>query len=219
MLSVEVALTEYANERGEPVKAAQDVTLRRCRRASCSRCSGPRGCGKTTTLRSIAGLEQPTRRRDRGRRPRRLFVGARASSSRPNQRGFGMVFQSYAIWPHMTVFENVAFPLEVGGQAARASEIRDQVMRVLDAVAARPSRRPPRDQALRRPAAAPGAGAGAGDGAAAAAARRAAVQPRRQAARAACASSSSGCSASSASPPSTSPTTRARRWRCRTRSR
>ncbi len=74
---------------------------------------GPSGCGKTTTLRCIAGLERP----DSGEialddRPvyssrDRLFVA-------PNQRSIGMVFQSYAIWPHMTVFDNVAFPLRVG---------------------------------------------------------------------------------------------------------
>src|SRR5499433_1838950 len=71
---------------------------------------GPSGCGKTTTLRLIAGLEQP----DAGE----IRVGSRVVSSSeagvfvpPERRGMGMVFQSYAIWPHMTVFENVAFPL------------------------------------------------------------------------------------------------------------
>src|SRR5580700_8201022 len=73
---------------------------------------GPSGCGKTTTLRCIAGLERP----DLGQ----IRVGdvtlfdSRSGTSVPlNQRGIGMVFQSYAIWPHMTVFENVAFPLRV----------------------------------------------------------------------------------------------------------
>src|SRR3954452_8679364 len=70
---------------------------------------GPSGCGKTTTLRSIAGLETP----DAGE----ISVGGRVLfSSRTkkrvpaNERGLGMVFQSYAIWPHMNVFQNVAFP-------------------------------------------------------------------------------------------------------------
>src|SRR3989441_4037588 len=65
---------------------------------------GPSGCGKTTTLRSIAGLERP--------RAGEISVGDRVvySSTRnvfvaPNRRGFGMVFQSYAIWPHMNVFQ------------------------------------------------------------------------------------------------------------------
>lgn len=73
---------------------------------------GPSGCGKTTTLRCIAGLEEP----DRGR----IQIGSevlcdteRDVSVPLNHRKFGMVFQSYAIWPHMTVFENVAFPLRV----------------------------------------------------------------------------------------------------------
>ncbi|HEU0070651.1 MAG TPA: ABC transporter ATP-binding protein [Alphaproteobacteria bacterium] len=73
---------------------------------------GPSGCGKTTTLRCIAGLERPGSGRitidggDVYNSDKNLFVP-------PNERGIGMVFQSYAIWPHMTVFENVAFPLRV----------------------------------------------------------------------------------------------------------
>lgn len=73
---------------------------------------GPSGCGKTTTLRSVAGLETP----DRGRialGERVFFDGAAGINVPLNRRNIGMVFQSYAIWPHMTVFENVAFPLRV----------------------------------------------------------------------------------------------------------
>jgi iron(III) transport system ATP-binding protein len=73
---------------------------------------GPSGCGKTTTLRMIAGLEEP----DAGE----IFLGERlVSSAQRNvftpteKRNIGMVFQSYAIWPHMTVFDNVAYPLRV----------------------------------------------------------------------------------------------------------
>jgi iron(III) transport system ATP-binding protein len=58
---------------------------------------------------------------------RRVFVA-------PNRRGFGMVFQSYAIWPHMTVFQNAAFPLEVGERRHSRQQIRDNVMRVLTSV-------------------------------------------------------------------------------------
>jgi iron(III) transport system ATP-binding protein len=73
---------------------------------------GPSGCGKTTTLRCIAGLERAERGEIRiGERlvacpERRVFLP-------PNRRDIGMVFQSYALWPHMTVFANVAYPLRV----------------------------------------------------------------------------------------------------------
>jgi iron(III) transport system ATP-binding protein len=73
---------------------------------------GPSGCGKTTTLRCVAGLERP----DAGvisLGSRVLFDSERRVAVPMNQRGIGMVFQSYAIWPHMTVFENIAFPLRV----------------------------------------------------------------------------------------------------------
>src|SRR5689334_15148217 len=95
---------------------------------------GPSGCGKTTTLRCLAGLERP----DRGRividghvvfdSEKRIFVP-------PSERALGMVFQSYAIWPHMTVFENVAFPLRVARDRKYSSaEIKQEVSRALDMV-------------------------------------------------------------------------------------
>jgi iron(III) transport system ATP-binding protein len=96
---------------------------------------GPSGCGKTTTLRSIAGLEKP----DSGTiavGDRVLFSSGngRTVNMPANQRGLGMVFQSYAIWPHMTVFDNVAFPLQVRKRSERPSkkEIRERVERVLE---------------------------------------------------------------------------------------
>ena len=73
---------------------------------------GPSGCGKTTTLRCLAGLETP----DEGRVAVEgdvLFDSATGVNVPMNRREVGMVFQSYAIWPHMTVAENVAFPLTV----------------------------------------------------------------------------------------------------------
>src|SRR5882724_7638236 len=92
---------------------------------------GPSGCGKTTTLRLVAGLERPDAGEItlRGRMvasvPRRVFLA-------PNLRNLGMVFQSYAIWPHMTVFENIAYPLTLRG--VKRGVIRDKVERVLGLV-------------------------------------------------------------------------------------
>ncbi|HZF03600.1 MAG TPA: ABC transporter ATP-binding protein [Patescibacteria group bacterium] len=92
---------------------------------------GPSGCGKTTTLRLVAGLERPDageialRGRIVASVPRRVFVA-------PHKRNLGMVFQSYAIWPHMNVYENVAYPLRLRGVARGA--VREKVTRVLDLV-------------------------------------------------------------------------------------
>ena len=89
---------------------------------------GPSGCGKTTTLRMVAGLEQ----NDAGR----IVIGERVVSDpaaglfvAPERRDIGMVFQSYAIWPHMTVFANVAYPLEV--RRRPSVEVRERVVGAL----------------------------------------------------------------------------------------
>jgi ABC-type Fe3+/spermidine/putrescine transport system ATPase subunit len=90
---------------------------------------GPSGCGKTTTLRAVAGLEQPAAGRIRigGRK---MFDGDAGVNVPTERRGLSMVFQSYAIWPHMTVFENVAYGLRVRGRSA--AEVRERVGYVLD---------------------------------------------------------------------------------------
>jgi iron(III) transport system ATP-binding protein len=92
---------------------------------------GPSGCGKTTTLRAIAGLEQPT--------SGSIHIDGHAmydASARKNipteQRGVSMVFQSYAVWPHMTVFDNVAYGLRVRKQGQ--AEIKANAERALDLV-------------------------------------------------------------------------------------
>jgi len=73
---------------------------------------GPSGCGKTTTMRSIAGLEQPTSGViEVGGKV--VFDSTRGIDRAPADRNIGMVFQSYAIWPHRTVRENVSFPLKM----------------------------------------------------------------------------------------------------------
>ena len=80
---------------------------------------GPSGCGKTTTLRLVAGLEEP----DAGEilvNGRPLAAPRRGIFVAPDKRQMGMVFQSYAIWPHLTVFENVAFPLRVRNEPPAA---------------------------------------------------------------------------------------------------
>jgi iron(III) transport system ATP-binding protein len=92
---------------------------------------GPSGCGKTTTLRCIAGLERP----DGGEiKLAERMLSRRSSFVPPHQRDVGMVFQSYAIWPHMTVFENVAFPLRVGKQRVPERIVRDRVAHALHTV-------------------------------------------------------------------------------------
>jgi iron(III) transport system ATP-binding protein len=105
---------------------------------------GPSGCGKTTTLRAIAGLEAP----DSGRIEIggcEVFNGQSGKSVALHDREIGMVFQSYAIWPHMTVFENAAYPLRVSrGRCHSHKEIVAKTSAVLDRVglgafAARPA--------------------------------------------------------------------------------
>ena len=96
---------------------------------------GPSGCGKTTTLRCVAGLETP----DAGEIAvgERVFFSSRSNiRAAANERGLGMVFQSYAIWPHMDVFHNVAFPLAVVPRRQRLSkkQIRERVEGVLAVV-------------------------------------------------------------------------------------
>jgi iron(III) transport system ATP-binding protein len=93
---------------------------------------GPSGCGKTTTLRCVAGLERPQQGKIQ-LRGRIVFDSSSRIFVVPNQRNIGMVFQSYAIWPHLTVFKNVAFPLKaVGHRDSRV--LRDKVDRALDLV-------------------------------------------------------------------------------------
>ncbi|HKZ78218.1 MAG TPA: ABC transporter ATP-binding protein [Pyrinomonadaceae bacterium] len=86
---------------------------------------GPSGCGKTTTLRIIAGLERP----DEGAVE---FNGQDISTLSPERRGFGMVFQNYALFPHLNVFDNVAFGLRARHRPKQ--EIAERVKRALEMV-------------------------------------------------------------------------------------
>jgi iron(III) transport system ATP-binding protein len=93
---------------------------------------GPSGCGKTTTLRTVAGLEEPTAGR-MTLEGRAIFDSGRGIFMPANQRRLGMVFQSYAVWPHMTVFDNTAFPLRMlRGRRWSDVDIRQRVMRTLE---------------------------------------------------------------------------------------
>ena len=133
MLSVSNLNTEYQSDGGEVVRAARDVSFD-VPEGKLFTLLGPSGCGKTTTLRSIAGLERPRSGEiTLGGRP--LYASGRGIFIRPNERNIGMVFQSYAIWPHMSVYENAAFPLKVGRRKLNAQAIRERVMRVLAIVA------------------------------------------------------------------------------------
>ena len=92
---------------------------------------GPSGCGKTTTLRMVAGFEKPTEGT--------ITIGDTVMSDAskgffmaPENRGVGMVFQSYAVWPHMNVIDNVAYPLKI--QKVPKEERLKRVMNILEVV-------------------------------------------------------------------------------------
>ena len=137
MLKVDNLVKTFGASRGEKhkrVHAVEDISVE-VNDGELFTLLGPSGCGKTTTLRCVAGLETP----DAGE----ITVGDRVffSSTRrirvpANERGLGMVFQSYAIWPHMNVHKNVAFPLEVLPRRKRPSrkDLRARVDRALAVV-------------------------------------------------------------------------------------
>jgi iron(III) transport system ATP-binding protein len=115
--------------KGKPVVAVDDVNLD-IRQNEFFTLLGPSGCGKTTTLRCIAGLEVPT--------SGSIELGGTVVVSDRKivptyKRDIGMVFQDYAIWPHMSVFDNVAFPLRMGRRLPK-SEISDRVEEALHLV-------------------------------------------------------------------------------------
>ena len=130
MLRVRNVTTEYRTPRGA-VRAASDVSFE-VPKGGLFTLLGPSGCGKTTILRSIAGLERPVSGEIEAA-GRIVFSASRKISVALNRRNFGMVFQSYAIWPHMTVLQNASFPLEVRGQLLGRA-VRDSAMQVLETV-------------------------------------------------------------------------------------
>jgi iron(III) transport system ATP-binding protein len=137
MLEVQDLVKTFAGSKGEGrgrVHAVDGISLH-VEDGELFTLLGPSGCGKTTTLRCIAGLEMP----DDGVitvAGRTLFSRAQHIRVPANERGLGMVFQSYAIWPHMDVQKNVAFPLQVRPRRERPSraQIKERVERALSVV-------------------------------------------------------------------------------------
>ncbi|USG67632.1 ABC transporter ATP-binding protein [Brevibacillus ruminantium] len=113
------------------IAALEDVSLE-IREGEFFALLGPSGCGKTTTMRCVAGFENPT--------SGKIYIGDRDVSNIPaNQRNCGMVFQSYALFPHLTVFENVAYSLQVrrfyqGGLGTKLSVLGGMLNRKLGKV-------------------------------------------------------------------------------------
>ncbi|MGA8119779.1 ABC transporter ATP-binding protein [Rouxiella badensis] len=109
-----------------PVLKGVSMTLRRGEVVSLL---GPSGSGKTTLLRAVAGLEKPTQ----GKiviGQNTVYAGTPCSEIPAEERNLGLVFQSYALWPHKTVFENVAYPLKLRNTAS--AECKQRVQAVLD---------------------------------------------------------------------------------------
>jgi iron(III) transport system ATP-binding protein len=117
-------LTKVFKGRHEQVQALDTVSLD-IRRGELFTLLGPSGCGKTTTLRCIAGFEQPSSGSI-------AFHGRDYTSIPPFRRNIGMVFQSYALFPHMSIFENVAYGLRV--RKLSRSEIEERVDRIIHLV-------------------------------------------------------------------------------------
>lgn len=132
MIVVENLVKVFNTRRGNPVRAVDGVSFE-VPEGKFFTLLGPSGCGKTTTLRMIAGLERP----EDGEisiNGDEVFSFKKDVFVPPYLRDIGMVFQSYAIWPHMTVFENVAFPLTVGKRKCGRKELEERVNKALATV-------------------------------------------------------------------------------------
>lgn len=129
MLKIEGLWKAYTSQEGE-VQAVKGISFT-VERGEFFTLLGPSGCGKTSTLRCIAGLEVP----EEGEiilNDKILFSRRQKKIVPSYQRNIGMVFQSYAIWPHMSVYENVAYPLRIKHVPNR--EERERTMRSLELV-------------------------------------------------------------------------------------
>ena len=123
-LALERVSKVFQSPEGRPVRAVDDASIA-VAGGEFVTLLGPSGCGKTTTLRMVAGFEQPT--------TGRILLDARdVSRLSPDKREMGMVFQSYALFPHLTVFDNVAYGLRLRGRRGRVLE--ESVGRILASV-------------------------------------------------------------------------------------
>lgn len=123
-------LIKYFEGEKEQVKAVDDVSIE-VPEGELFTLLGPSGCGKSTTLRCVAGLEKP----EGGEiklAGETLFSSRQSAFVPAHKRDIGMVFQSYAIWPHMKVYDNVAYPLKI--KRMPKAEIRARVRKALDTV-------------------------------------------------------------------------------------
>jgi iron(III) transport system ATP-binding protein len=112
----------YAGHNGKQVKAVDAVTLE-IKPGEFMTLLGPSGCGKTTILRMIAGFETPTRGD--------IYIGSeRVNSQTPDKRDTAMVFQSYALFPHLNIFENIAYGLKI--KKLNKASITEKVEKILD---------------------------------------------------------------------------------------
>lgn len=132
MLSIRNLRKRFPRQGGKPSLAVDGVSFD-VEKGHVFTLLGPSGCGKSTILHCIAGLETA----DEGEiriGDKTVFSGDSAKVVPANLRNVGMIFQSYAIWPHMTVYENVAFPLVYGRKRYPAAEVESRVREVLDLV-------------------------------------------------------------------------------------
>lgn len=129
VLSVRDLHKQFHRKNGDVVRAIDDVTLD-VAQGEFLVLLGPSGCGKTTLLRSIAGLERP----DSGTiavQGKTVYDAAVRKNLMPEHRDLGMIFQSYALWPHMSVSNNVAYPLQARSKSLGKAAIKEKVHRIL----------------------------------------------------------------------------------------
>ncbi len=169
----ELSLKNVGKTYGGTVTVLQDINLE-IARGELIVFVGPSGCGKSTLLRMIAGLERITA-------GDLTIEGVRVNDMPPAQRGIAMVFQSYALYPHMTVRENMAFALKLAKKTK--AEIDEAVNRAAEGAATRGLSRPAAQGALRRATAARGDRPVDRARPQGLPLRRAALEPRRQLAR------------------------------------